>query len=106
LAVNGFRQSEIVQILQLNKSTICKDISFLREQAKKTIKNHISDKLPFEFIKTIQGFEEILKECWITATKADKEGDTKIKLQALSLISETYTRKMDLLTMQDYCRIL
>ena len=34
LAVKGFRQSDISQMLQINKSTICKDISFMRERSK------------------------------------------------------------------------
>ena len=85
-------------MLQLNKSTICKDISFLREQAIKTIKNHIEDRLPYEYNKCLQGLEEIIKESWIIATKVDKTGDTKDKLQSLALIKECYSTKMDLLT--------
>ena len=98
LAVKGFRQTDIAQMLQIPRSTICKDISFLREEAVKTIKNHISDRLPYEYNKCLQGLEEIIKESWIIATKADKTGDTKEKLQSLSLIKDTYSTKMDLLT--------
>ena len=70
----------------------------MREQATKTIKNHIEDRLPYEYNKCLQGLEEIIKESWIIATKADKTGDTKDKLQSLALIKECYSTKMDLLT--------
>lgn len=98
LAVKGFRQSEIVQMLQVDKSAVCRDISFLKESAKETIKNHIQDRLPYEYNKCLQGIEEIIKESWNIAAKADKTGDTKEKLQSLSLIKECYSTKMDLLT--------
>lgn len=95
LAVKGYRQTEIVQILQINKSTICKDVSFLKEHARNTIRNHIEDRLPYEYNKCLQGLEEIIKESWIIADKAE---DTKEKLQSLALIKESYSTKMDLLT--------
>jgi hypothetical protein len=98
LAVKGFAQFEICKMLQIDKSTICRDIAFLKAQAKETIKNHIQDRLPYEYGKCLQGLEEIIKESWIIATKADKTGDTKEKLQSLALIKDSYSTKMDLLT--------
>ena len=98
LSVKGYSQSEIGKMLDMDKSAVSRDITFLKEEAKKTIKNHIQDKLPYEFTKCISGLEEIIKESWNIATQADKNGNNKDKLQSLALIKDTYNTKMDLLT--------
>jgi hypothetical protein len=98
LSVKGYSQSEIARTLDIDKSAVSRDMIFLKEEAKDIIKNHIQDKLPYEFTKCISGLEEIIKESWIVATQADKKGNTKDKLQSLDLIKDTYNTKMDLLT--------
>ena len=70
----------------------------MKEEAKETIKNHIQEKLPYEYSKCISGLEEIIKESWIVATQSEKLGNTKVKLQSLALIKDTYSEKMNLLT--------
>ena len=97
LAVKGFTQSDICQILQLSKYTVSRDIKFLREQAKEAIKNHIDEKLPYEFDKTVKGIEEIIK-AFIMVAQAEKTQDNKGKLTALSLAKDSIQTKMDLLT--------
>jgi hypothetical protein len=98
LSVKGFSQAEIGRMLEIHKVTISRDISYLREESKKSIKEHLEDKLPLEYNKCISGLEQIIKEGWIIATQADKKGDTREKLQSLALIKDTYNTKMDLLT--------
>jgi hypothetical protein len=85
-------------MLEIHKVTISRDISYLREQSKKNIKEHISDKLPLEYNKCVSGLEEIIKESWIIIAHSEKIGNTKDKLQSLALIKDTYNTKMDLLT--------
>ena len=98
LSVKGFSQAEIARMLQISEPTISRDIESLREAANETIRNHIQKKLPYEYTKCISGLEEIIKEGWLIAAIADKKGDSKEKLQSLSLIKDTYNTKMDLLT--------
>jgi len=98
LAVKGFTQSDICQILQLSKYTVSRDIKFLREQAKEVIKNHIDEKLPYEFDKAVKGIEEIIKEAFIMVAQAEKTQDNKGKVTALSLAKDSIQTKMDLLT--------
>jgi DeoR/GlpR family transcriptional regulator of sugar metabolism len=38
-------QSEIARVLQVDKSIICRDIAYLREQAKSNIKRYIDERL-------------------------------------------------------------
>jgi predicted transcriptional regulator len=98
LSIKGFSQAEISRMLQISEPTISRDIDYLKQQANETIKNHIQKKLPYEYSKCISGLEEIIKESWIIATKADQSNDIKNKLQSLALAKDTYNTKMDLLT--------
>ena len=98
LSVKGFSQTEIARMLQISEPTISRDIEYLRQQASETIRNHLEKRLPFEYSKCISGLEEIIKESWIVATQADKNKNTRDKLQSLALIKDTYNTKMDLLT--------
>jgi len=85
-------------MLQVDKSAVCRDIAYLKDESIKTIRNHIGERLPYEYGKCLQGLEEIIKESWLIAAKAEKAGDTKEKLQSLALIKDTYSTKMELLT--------
>lgn len=46
LSVKGFSQAEISRMLNIPKVTISRAVAYWREQSKKNIKEHISDKLP------------------------------------------------------------
>ena len=98
LSIKGFSQAEIARMLQISEPTISRDIEYLKQEANETIRNHIQKKLPYEFSKCISGLEEIIKESWIIANKANKNNDIKNKLQSLALAKDTYNIKMDLLT--------
>lgn len=98
LSVKGFSQADISRMLNIPKVTISRDVSYLKEEAKETIRNHIQDRLPYEYNKCLKGLEEIIKESWIISAKAEKIGDNREKLSSLALIKDSYSTKMDLLT--------
>ena len=62
LSSKGYNQSEIAKKLQIDKSTISRDSSYLREQSKKNIRKYIDEKLPDEYEKCLVGLNSILKE--------------------------------------------
>ena len=95
LASQGYNQSEISRILQISQSTINRDITFLRQQAKANIKRYIDERLPEEYEKCLAGLTAITKEAWNTAQNTE---DKREKIQALSLAKECYSMKLDLLT--------
>jgi hypothetical protein len=68
--------------LQVDKSIICRDISYLRNQAKTNIKRYIDERLPEEYEKCLVGLNVITKEAWNTAQQTE---DKREKIQALSL---------------------
>src|ERR671929_2042600 len=60
-------QSEIARILQIDKSIICRDIAYLRQQAKTNIKKYIDETLPEEYEKCLVGLNTITRETSNTA---------------------------------------
>jgi hypothetical protein len=95
LSSKGHNQSEIARRLQVDKSVISRDISFLREQSKDNIKKYIDEKLPEEYEKCLVGLDAILKEAW---NAAENSSDIREKIQALNLAKECYGMRLELLT--------
>lgn len=95
LASHGYSQRDIASKLQVSLGTVNKDISFLREQAKKNIQEYIDEKIPEEYEKCLTGINSILKESWDIANNAK---DSREKMQALSLAKDCYSQRLDLLT--------
>jgi hypothetical protein len=95
LSSKGLSQSDIARTLQVNVSTICRDLSFITQQSKENIRKYIDERLPAEYEKCLVGLTSILKEAWITAAKTEGKRE---KLQALALAKECYSMKLELLT--------
>jgi hypothetical protein len=89
-------QSEIARILQIDRSIVCRDVAYLRQQAKENITRYVDERLPEEYEKCLVGLNSILKEAWATAQTDDYVKSDKIK--ALSLAKECYAMKLELLT--------
>jgi hypothetical protein len=96
LVSKGHNQTEIAKILKVNKSIICRDISFLNSHAKQNLNKFVDERLPYEYEKCITGINEILKLAWAETSERDIE--RREKMQALSLAKECYIIKLDLLT--------
>jgi hypothetical protein len=73
-------QSEIARILQVDKSIVCRDIAYLRQQAKDNIKRYIDERLPEEYEKCLVGLNAITKEAWNTAQNTE---DKREKIQGV-----------------------
>ena len=95
LSSQGQSQREIARILQIGVTTVNRDISYLRQQAKHNIKKYIDKRLPEEYEKCLVGLTSIIREAWNTATNTE---DRREKIQALSLAKECYSMKLELLT--------
>ena len=95
LSSKGYSQSEIARTLQIDRSIISRDCSYLREQSKQNIRKYIDERLPEEYEKCLVGISSILKEAWNTANSPEERKD---KLHALSLAKDCYSMKLELLT--------
>ena len=88
-------QSEIARTLQVDRSTICRDVDYLRQQAKENIARYVDERLPEEYEKCLVGLNSILKEAWTMSQTESMKGD---KIKALALAKECYAMKLELLT--------
>jgi hypothetical protein len=89
-------QSEIGRILHVDRSVVCRDVAYLRQQAKENISRYVDERLPEEYEKCLVGLNSILKEAWSMSLSDDNVKGDKIK--ALALAKECYAMKLELLT--------
>ena len=88
-------QTEICQKLQLDKSTVNRDIQFLRQQAQENLQKHIYEAVPEEYQKCMVGMKQNLKHVLEIGETAS---DPKIKLEARRIANDCYGYIMDLCT--------
>src|ERR687895_37479 len=89
----GWSQAEIAKELQLHPSTISLDVQYLKEQAKKELEIHISDRLPFEYTRAVNGMNNVLKR---VSELLDQAADSKTKMECLKVQMELYRSIMSL----------
>jgi hypothetical protein len=73
------------RILLVDRSTICRDVDYLRQQAKENIVRYVNERLPEEYEKCLVGLNSILKEAWAMSQTEDIKSD-KIKALALAML--------------------
>jgi hypothetical protein len=112
LLVRGYSQWDVAEELQIDQSTVSRDIQYLRQQAQENLQKHIQQKLPEEYQRCLIGMNQVLKLSWQIANNNPKQngqdlndnrntvttGDDRTRLQALSLINDCYKYIMDLTT--------
>jgi hypothetical protein len=81
---------------EIARSIVCRDVAYLRQQAKENITRYVDERLPEEYEKCLVGLNSILKEAWTMSQINDNTKSDKIK--ALSLAKECYAMKLELLT--------
>jgi transcriptional regulator len=54
-------QSEIARMLQVDRSIVCRDVAYLRHQARENIARYVNERLTEEYEKCLVGLNSILK---------------------------------------------
>ena len=111
LLVRGYSQWDVAEELQIDQSTVSRDIQYLRQNAQENLQKHIQQKLPEEYQRCLTGMNQVLKLSWQIANSDRQNGqehndnsntitmiDERTRLQALSLINDCYKYIMDLTT--------
>jgi predicted transcriptional regulator len=113
LLVRGYSQWDVAEELQIDQSTVSRDVQYLRQTAQVNLQKHIQQKLPEEYQRCLTGMNQVLKLSWqiannITSRQNGQDhndnintittGDDRTRLQALSLINDCYKYIMDLTT--------
>ena len=95
LASQGYSQREIASKLQIDLTTVNRDIQFLRQRARENLQYHIHDKIPEEYQNCMIGMKRNLKQ---TLEIADTTADPKVKLQARAIANDCYKFILDMTT--------
>jgi predicted transcriptional regulator len=95
LRSRGLSQTEIACELQVSKASISLDIQYLRNQAKESIKEYVTDHLPEQYQVCLVALDSIIKRAFDIFNTSE---DNKEKLQAMELFKDTHLVKLELLS--------
>jgi transcriptional regulator len=99
LHTKGLTQKEIAEKLDINQSTVSRDLNYIRQNARTHIENYLQNDIPFEFQAILRGLDEIIKTIWNMVE--DQEIAAKEKYNFLNLLASLYTKRMQLLIGSD-----
>jgi hypothetical protein len=91
----GYSQAQVAKELQLHPSTISLDVQFLKEKARDELKTHLTERLPWEHTKVMNGIHDLLRRAHEIL---DKTSDPKMQLQTISVLTGLYGTVMSLAT--------
>jgi len=95
LRSRGLSYGEIARELQVSRASITSDVQYLREQAKGTIKEYVTEHLPEQYQICLCALDTILKHSFEILQTSD---DNREKLQAMELFKDTHLTKLELLS--------
>jgi transcriptional regulator len=94
----GFSQSEIAKKLNVNQSTVSRDLDEIRRKARKTLDLYMREQTPNELQIYISGLNEITKNLWeIVEDKENPKITTRDRTYVLSLLMQCYSKRMEML---------
>jgi IS30 family transposase len=88
LLTRGMKTYEIAKELNVDNSTVSRDIKHLTAQSQNYLNNLARETLPFMYQTSIEGIRSILKECWTIYQSQDLRINMYQKLAALKLAKE------------------
>jgi transcriptional regulator len=94
----GYSQSEIARKLNVNQSTVSRDIGELRKKARGSLDLYVKEEIPNEFQFYIYGLNQIIKNLWdIIKNKQNTKITVKGRTYVLSLLMQCYSRRIEML---------
>jgi transcriptional regulator len=94
----GYSQSEIANKLDVNQSTVSRDLTEIKNKARSSLDLYIKEEVPNEFQIYISGFNQIIKNLWeIVEDKQSAKISIKDRTYVLSLLMQCYSRRIEML---------
>jgi predicted DNA-binding protein (UPF0251 family) len=90
----GLTQSEIASEINIDQSTVCRELQFIKQEAKKKIEKYLNEDILFEYLRYIAGSNEVTKHLW---ELVKNEENAKDKMNALSLLMQCYNKRLEIL---------
>ena len=91
----GLTQEEIAQELDVDQSTVSRDLQFIKQEAKKKIEKYLNEDILFEYLRYIAGSNEVTRKLWEIVQ--NERTLTKDKTNALSLLMQSYNKRLEVL---------
>jgi transcriptional regulator len=85
MRARGMTHQEIAHKLQVSRTLITSDIQYLREQAKGTIKEYVTEHLPEQYQVCLSALDTILKHAYKILQTTE---DNREKLQAMEVFKD------------------
>ena len=79
LLTKGMKGYQIAKELDVDASTVSRDINYLVGQSQNYLNSLAKEALPFMYQTSIEGIKNILKECWNIYTIGSNSDDSKNK---------------------------
>jgi IS30 family transposase len=98
LLAQSMTESEIAKQLNVDQSTISRDVKALKELSQKFIYDLAKSDLAYYYKQSIDGIEEAKREAWRIYRNNNNEVSLKEKLSALKLIVESNEARFKLLS--------
>jgi transcriptional regulator len=95
MRARGLSHGEIAQQLQVSRASISSDIQYLRNQAKESIKEYVTEHLPEQYQVCLTALDAIIKRAFDIL---ETSHDNREKLQAMELFKDTHLVKLELLS--------
>jgi hypothetical protein len=95
LKARGMNHGEIARELQVSRTSIVSDVQYLREQAKESIREYVTEHLPEQYQVCLTALDEIIKRAFDIL---ETSPDNREKLQAMELFKDTHLVKLELLS--------
>ena len=95
LRARGLSYAEIAQELQVPKTSVAEDMQYLRNQAKESIREYVTEHLPEQYQVYLRALDTILKHAFEILQTSE---DNREKLQAMELFKDTHLVKLELLS--------
>ncbi len=92
----GLNQEEIAKELYIDQSTVCRDLQYIKHDAKIKIEMYLREDILFEYVRYMAGSNEITRHLWEIVQNSDTT--TREKTNALSCLMQSYNSRLQTLT--------
>jgi hypothetical protein len=97
LLSQGLSETEISKNLNVNQSTVSRDIRVIKKESCEMIQSVTRNILPYEFGRCLMSTEQLIKEGWNIFNDKSEKWTNKDKINALKLVKESVRTKVEIL---------
>jgi hypothetical protein len=89
LSSQGLNETKIATQLNVNQSTVSRDLKALKKLSQKSLVSIVEKELPYEYAKSLISLDYVINECWHIYRDEKGKWTNKNKIDALKMIRDT-----------------